>query len=264
MIKIFFKILLVIFIVQLSYTSPASAENIRETPVVKVVKTCAPSVVNISTERLILLRQNPFWGNFGNQYDDFFQEYFRNNFGVMKQNSLGSGVIVSKDGLIVTNAHVIHMASKIYIKIKDQEAQEASLIGVDNMNDLALIKINPAQPLQPIQFADDVMIGETAITIGNPLGLESSVSVGVISGTNRTSYMSQANHIFSNLIQTDASMNPGNSGGALLNLEGKLIGINLAMMQNAQNIGFAVSAEKVKKMLIEYDKVKAKLRNGNT
>lgn len=233
--------------------------GLRETPVVKIVREWSPSVVNISTETIVYLRNNPYWAGYGNQFDNFFQDYYR-TIGTLKQNSLGSGVVVSKDGLIVTNAHVIHMASKIFVTLKGERAVEASVIGVDNANDLALIKINPSHPLKPVKFADDIIIGETAVTIGNPLGLQNSVSAGIISGTNRTSFLPQTSHVFTNLVQTDASINPGSSGGALLNLEGKLIGINVAVVQNAQNIGFAIVADKVKNMLREYDKIKNNIK----
>ena len=254
------KIPLVLLVLALCVL-PASTNlfaNVRETPIVKIVEEWSPSVVNISTETIVYLRNNPYWAGYGNQFDNFFQDYYRTNIGTLKQNSLGSGVVVSKDGLIVTNAHVIHMASKIFVTLKGEKTVEASVIGVDNANDLALIKISPSHPLKPVKFADDIIIGETAVTIGNPLGLQNSVSAGIISGTNRTSFLPQTSHVFTNLVQTDASINPGSSGGALLNLEGKLIGINVAVVQNAQNIGFAVPAGKVKEMLKEYDKIKDK------
>lgn len=248
-------ILLSLIVFGLTVTAQAQ-DNVRHTPVVRVVKECSSSVVNIGTERIILLRQNPFWGNYGERFDDAFEDFFRPSYGTLKQKSLGSGVEVSSDGLIVTNAHVIHMANKIYVTLSNGQIYEAVQIGIDNVNDLALIKIEPKEPLNAVQFADDVITGETVVAIGNPFGLENSVSAGVVSGTNRTTYLPQTNHLLSELIQTDASINPGSSGGALLNLEGKLVGINLAVVQNANNIGFVVPAKKVKDMMQEYERFK--------
>lgn len=237
----------------------AQAESVRETPIVKVIRQCAPSVVNIGTERVVLLRQHPFWGKaYGRQLDDFFNQYAQKMMPAMKLQSLGSGVVVSADGLIVTNAHVVNMASKIYVQLQNGEKYEARLIGTDLQNDLALIQIQPQGQLQPVEFSSDILIGEPVVAVGNPYGLQNSVSAGIVSGTHRTFSASQ-NHTFRDLIQTDAPVNPGNSGGALFNLEGKLMGVNLAIVQNAQSIGFAVSSEKIKYMLEAYDKAKANL-----
>lgn len=237
------------------FASPALADSARMTPAVKVIQRCAPAVVNISTEQLVLLRQNPFWGAYGTQLDDYFNQYSKNYVGAMKFPSVGSGVLVTDDGIIVTNAHVIHMANKIFVTFSDGSTQEAALLGTSVDDDLALIKVkNPKA--KPVPLAHDVMLGETVIAIGNPLGLQNSVSTGVISGTSR-SFASSSSRAFTDLLQTDASINPGSSGGALLNLDGELEGINLAVVQNAQNIGFAVPAKKVQSMLEEYRKVVA-------
>lgn len=227
----------------------------RETPVVRVVKSTAPSVVNISTERVVLLQQHPSWGRYGNMMDSLFTDFFQ-PYGAMKLQSLGSGAVVSDDGVIVTNAHVIHMASKIFAILHDGTTLEAALLGVSQQDDIALIKVDPPKKLKAVEIAGDIIIGETAIAIGNPLGLQNSVTVGVVSGTNRTFFSPATKHVFSSLIQTDAAINFGSSGGPLLNLEGKLIGINLAVAEGASNIGFAVPGEKVRLMLEEYEKVK--------
>ena len=216
--------------------------------------------MNISTEKLVLLQHNPFWGNYGNQFDNFFNTYNQNFINAMKTTSLGSGVVVSGDGLIITNAHVVHMASRVFVTLQDGQTLEASLLGTDNDDDLALLQISPPSPIKPVPLSDDILLGETVIAIGNPLGLNGSVSSGIVSGTGRSFNAGTGNHSFTDLIQTDASINPGSSGGALLNLEGRLLGINLAVFQNAQNIGFAVPASKIKKMLAEYEKVKEKFK----
>ncbi len=240
---------------------PAAADNLRETPIVKAVRKCAPTVVNIGTEQMVQLQQNPFWGQqLGGQMDAFHNNFFQNQaptaFGKLAIQSLGSGIIVSPDGLIVTNAHVASKASKIFVTLPDGAKSEAILIGTDNENDLALIQIYTKKPLPYLEIANDVIIGETVISIGNPLGLENSVSAGIVSGTNRTFYTQPQIESFKDLIQTDASINLGSSGGALVNLEGKLTGMNMAVMQNAQGLGFAIPAKKIKRMLDEYEKVR--------
>ena len=233
------------------------------TPVVKAVQKCAPTVVNIGTEQRVQLQQNPFWGQqLGGQMDALHNNFFENQapvaYGKLTIQSLGSGILVSPDGLIVTNAHVAGMASKFFITLPNGSKMEAVLLGTDNMNDLALLKVEPEKPLPYVEIAENVLIGETVISIGNPLGLENSVSAGIVSGTNRTFYTQPQIESFRDLIQTDASINQGSSGGALVNLEGKLTGMNMAVMQNAQGLGFAIPATKIKKMLEEYEKVRNK------
>lgn len=230
----------------------SSVINPRETPIVKVVKENAEAVVNISTERIILLRENPAWGSYGNELDYFFGEFFglqrRSRMRKMKLNSVGSGVVINKEGLIVTNAHVIHRASNIFVVFNDGNSIPGKVVYEDPQNDLAIVKVKPEQPLKVAKLgsAADVMIGETAVAIGNPLGLENSVSAGIISGKKRDIHSSRGEIVLEGLIQTDAPINPGNSGGALLNLDGELIGINVAVVQNSQSIGFAIPIDKVK------------------
>lgn len=232
--------------------APSPSPSPRETPVVRVVRDWADSVVNIGTERVVLLRQNPAWGAYGPLFDDFFNQYTA-PYGAMAIQGLGSGVIVSKDGLIATNAHVVQMASRIYVTLHDGTRLEAELIGTNTRDDLALIRIRTTRKLKPVRYAKDVLIGETVVAIANPLGLENSVSAGIVSGTNRKFAAPESDSVFEGLVQTDASINPGSSGGALLNLEGKLVGINLAVVQEAQNIAFAVPAAKLTAMMREYE-----------
>ncbi|HPM42563.1 MAG TPA: trypsin-like peptidase domain-containing protein [Candidatus Omnitrophota bacterium] len=228
--------------------------GIRNTPVVKVIREWAPSVVNISTEKTVLLQANPNYKQFGNFFDDFYKDYFLKTQSTMKLKGVGSGVIVSGSGLIVTNAHVVNMASKVYVVMHDGATYEATLAAINPKSDLALLKINSADKLKPVKLADDVMIGETVVAIGNPLGLENSVSVGVISGLGRKITTQPTGQVvFDGLIQTDASINIGSSGGALLNLEGRLVGINIAVVQGAQSLGFAVSYDKIKSILKDYE-----------
>jgi len=231
--------------------SHCAAGSPRETPVVKVVKDWAPSVVNISTERLVRLGSQPFWGSYGKKFDKAFQKQPKAAVPTMTLKGVGSGVIVSEEGLIVTNAHVVNMTNKVYVMLQDGTACEAKVVGISQNDDIAVLAIITQKPLRAVRLADDVMIGETVVSIGNPFGLENSVSAGIVSGTNRV-FSSGGRVIFDGLIQTDASINQGSSGGALFNLEGRLAGINLAVVQGAQSIGFAIPASKVQKILNRY------------
>ena len=227
---------------------PALADEAsRRTPVVKAVERDGPAVVNVSTERVVVQAvRDPF-------FDPFFEDFFGRvspPSRKVKTTSLGSGVIVDPDGYLVTNEHVIRKASKIHVTLANGTALEADLIASDRGADLALCRIRSAKPLPFVRLdaVSEPMMGETAIAIGNPFGLENSVSVGVVSAKNR-SLLSQGRVAYSDLIQTDASINPGNSGGALLNVDGELIGINTAIYSDAEGIGFAIPVSRVRKAL---------------
>jgi serine protease Do len=162
-------------------------------------------------------------------------------------------VIINSGGYIITNEHVIHEASKIMVNLPGEKTGfEGTLISSVPEKDLALIKIDVKKLLTPIEMgdSDSLMIGETAIALGNPFGLENTVTTGVISAKNR-SVSSGGRVVFSGLLQTDAAINPGNSGGALLDINGRLIGINTAIKQGAEGIGFAIPVNEVKKILKE-------------
>lgn len=230
----------------------AGCDNPRETPIVKVVRENAGAVVNISTEHIVLLRENPVWGSYGSEFDYLFNQFFgaRTRTRALKLKSVGSGVIVDKGGLIVTNAHVVHMASNIFVILNDGTRMPGKVVYENIQDDLALVKVGPVsrKPLTQARLGadDDIIIGETVVAIGNPLGLENSVTVGIISGKGREIHSSEGQKVSDELIQTDAPINPGNSGGALLNLNGELVGINVAVVQNSQSIGFAVPVKKIK------------------
>jgi serine protease Do len=245
--------IIIVLIAFMLYSNACTMKSSRETPVVKVVRQYAPTVVNIKTESIIDLREHPDWGEYGEQMDLFFKKYYGENYseGTFKYKSVGSGVILDKHGRIVTNAHVVQRASNIYVVLNDGTILEAGVIRVSQGDDLAIIKTELPHLVEEVKFADirDVMIGETVIAIGNPLGLENSVTVGVVSGKDRAFSSTMCEYICSGLVQTDASINPGNSGGALLNLDGELVGVNVAVVQDAQNIGFAIPVDKVVKML---------------
>ena len=234
--------------------------DIRRSPVVKAVEAARPSVVNISTE-IINRRYSPF-GDIGDpRLDKFFRDFFEGPFGTReyKRTSLGSGVIIRKDGYILTNEHVILRASKITVTLLDGRSFPAVVVGSDPSSDLAILKIK-SKSLPTIQLGDSdgLMIGETLIAIGNPFGLSHTVTTGVVSANHR-SFRTSDNRVFTDFIQTDASINPGNSGGPLLNIEGDLIGINTAIYGEAQGIGFAIPINRVTRIvenLIDYGEVR--------
>jgi len=236
-----------------------AGDSPRETPVVKVVRDNAPAVVNISTERIVMLRDNPYWGNYGNEFDYLFGQFFGyQRSRALKLKSVGSGVVVDKDGIIVTNAHVVHMASNIFIIFNDGRSLKGQVIYENPREDLALVRITPENPLSTVKLGsiEDLMIGETVVAIGNPLGLENSVTAGIVSGKGREFYSRRGDVVADGLIQVDAPINPGNSGGALLNLDGELVGINVAVVESSQSIGFAIPVDKVKAALQRYAKNK--------
>jgi len=221
---------------------------------VAAVERAAPAVVNISTEQIVVRRGDPFFAFRDPFFDDFFREYFErfSRPQRFKTHSLGSGVIIDPEGHVVTNEHVVRKASRIQLTLADgKTTYEGRLLSADAEHDLALIQVvNPKKPLPAIRMgrSDDLMPGETVIALGNPFGLESTVTVGVVSATNRTIVLN-GREAYSGLIQTDAAINPGNSGGALVNINGELIGINVAIYAEAQGIGFAIPVDKVREVL---------------
>lgn len=229
----------------------------RHTPVVDAVQRALPSVVNISTERVVdVLRGDPLGQARGDLFDRMLQDLFRGA-GVGREpqvaQSLGSGVIIDPSGYILTNYHVIERASTIRVTLADRQTYLARVVAGDELNDLALIRIEAGRPLQAIRMAadGDLMLGESVIVLGNPFGLGHSVTVGVLSAKDREA-RHQGEVIFQDILQTDAAVNPGNSGGPLLNLDGDLIGLNVAIHEAAQNIGFAVPVHRARALLVRW------------
>lgn len=220
----------------------------RQTPVVSAVAKARGAVVNIRTEKIVQRHNSSFFG-FG---DSFFDQFFQDLLPQRKYTtqSLGSGVIIDVRGHILTNAHVVDKASKIFVALAESPRElEAQLIGADEHIDLAVLKIidSGEYPWLPPGRSDDLMLGETVIAIGNPLGLGHSITTGIISSISRRI---QINERFSAVfIQTDALINPGNSGGPLININGELIGINTAIARQAQGIGFSIPIDTVNRVL---------------
>jgi serine protease Do len=239
-------------IVMLAVT-PAGAQSLRRTAVVQVVERVRPAVVNLTARQVVTVRPRSI-------FDDLFPEFAPPGERVMSQ-SLGSGVLISPEGLIVTNEHVIEGAAEIKVRYADGKEDEAEVIGSDADADLALLRASArGRPHLPLADKDDSMIGETVIAIGNPLGLESTVTVGVLSARDRTVTSPSTHRVYTDFLQTDASINPGNSGGGLVDLDGRLIGINTAIIGDAQGIGFAIPAKRVRRVvndLLRYGQVQA-------
>lgn len=239
-----------------------------------LAKKSGPAVVNISTEKTVETSGNQglqeFFRNHprGTPFDDFFDQ-FDQFFGKQgepqqrKERSLGSGFIISADGYVVTNNHVIEKADIIRVNIEngdnDSQSFEAKLVGADPETDLALLKIDAKRDLPFIGFgnSDALDVGEWVMAIGNPFGLDHTVTAGIISAKGRNIRSGP----FDNYIQTDASINPGNSGGPLINDEGEVIGINTAIIARGQGIGFAIPSNMAKR-IIEQLKTEKKVRRG--
>jgi serine protease Do len=213
----------------------------RRSPVVEVFEQCRSAVVNISTtriQRVRMLRQGSLWDDIFDFGRPFVQE--------QRVHAVGSGVVIHEKGYIVTNAHVVAQTSDVRVTFADERSAEATIVSVDPEHDLAVLKVESAAALPYVELgrSDDIMVGETVVAIGNPLGLQHTVTAGIVSALNRDLPFSNE-VIYRGLIQTDAAINPGNSGGTLLNVEGQLIGINTAIRGDAQNVGFAIPVDRL-------------------
>lgn len=218
-----------------------------------------PAVVNIRTEKTTQsgdrMFRHFFSNPFGNKdpFEDFFKQ-FQENIPQRdyKQRSLGSGFLISPDGYIVTNNHVIEGADKIQVKIKNGEEYDAEIVGRDPNTDLALIRIVAEKPLPFIRMGDSeaLKVGEWVVAIGSPFGLEQTVTAGIVSAKGRVI----GSGFYDDFIQTDASINPGNSGGPLINLAGEVVGINTAIVASGQGIGFAIPVNLAKGIIEQLKK----------
>lgn len=231
-----------------TFLPPDSFSNLAES--------ASPAVVNIRTVKTIKgggrvfrhFKKGPFKDDdpMKDFFDRFFDEDQKRDF---KQRSLGSGFIIDKDGYIVTNNHVIDNADKIVVILKDEKEFEAQIVGRDKNTDLALIKIELNHNLPVLRFGDSdaLKVGQWVVAIGNPFGLEQTVTAGIVSAKGRVI----GSGPYDDFIQTDASINPGNSGGPLLNLKGEVIGINTAIVAGGQGIGFAIPVNLAKNIIAQ-------------
>ncbi len=228
---------------------------------VQVAQSVRPAVVNVSTTQRPRPREGRRAPQVPPQFRDFFgEDFFERFFGEPPQReraSLGSGVIVDKRGYILTNNHVIEQADEIEVRLSDKRKFTAKVVGKDSKTDLAVVKIDAPGDLPVAKLGDStkIRIGEWAIAIGSPFGLDQTVTVGVISAVGRSDVGITT---YEDFIQTDASINPGNSGGPLVNLSGEVIGINTAIVATGRGIGFAIPismAKEIKDRLIAQGKV---------
>ncbi len=239
----------------------ASKTNSKDVPgsFADLAEKLMPSVVNIATSQTVTTNVNPFPFDFppGSPFEDMFKD-----FGVPKErktSALGSGFIIDAKGIVVTNNHVIRGAEDIFVRVNGDKDYKAKVIGSDSGMDLAVLKIDSNDRFVPVKLgnSDLARIGDWVIAIGNPFGLGGTVTAGIISARNRSIGLSR----YEDYIQTDASINQGNSGGPLFNMKGEVIGINTAILGQSGSIGigFAIpsnSAKKVISQLIEFGETK--------
>ena len=223
---------------------------------VGVAEHVRPAVVHLGTIQRAKMRRGPSLPPGSD--DPFFKEFFNQFFGSegpappgaeYRQPGLGSGVIIDKRGLVLTNFHVVKGADEIIVRLSDKREYRGQVLGIDSKTDLAVVRFQPDQhalTVAPLGNSDALRVGEWAIAIGNPFGLDQTVTVGVISATGRSDVGIAT---YENFIQTDASINPGNSGGPLVNLKGEVVGINTAIVAAGQGIGFAIPINMVKRVV---------------
>lgn len=224
--------------------APAPAVSRRDATVA-VVERVLPSVVNISTRTIIEVR-DPF--------EALLRDIWRRP-RTDEQISIGSGVIIDEEGYILTNDHVVRRATEIWVKLSDGRERQADRVITSGRSDVALLQIRPrpGDKFTPIHFAadDDLLLGETVISLGNPFGLGGSVSRGILSSKNRRPPAEAQQLTIGDWLQTDAAINPGSSGGPLVNLNGDLIGLNVAVYREGEGIGFAIPVRAVTDTLAE-------------
>jgi len=254
--KIKFIFLTIIFSLSFSLQSnskpvPASFADLAER--------LMPSVVNISTSTTVVTNSNPFPFQFppGSPFEDMFKEFGTPQ--ERKSAALGSGFIIDEDGIVVTNNHVIQDADDIIVRVNGDQEFKAKVLGADPLMDIAVLKLETKEKFIPVPFGDSdkARIGDWVLAIGNPFGLGGTVTAGIISARNRSIGLSR----YEDFIQTDASINSGNSGGPLFDMEGNVIGINTAILgrNGSIGIGFSIpsnSAQQVIKQLIEFGETK--------
>ncbi|MBV8883589.1 MAG: trypsin-like peptidase domain-containing protein, partial [Chroococcidiopsidaceae cyanobacterium CP_BM_RX_35] len=251
--------------------APASAVPVSDTPssqkvaasipvgtdpnfIAGIVERDGPAVVRIDTTQTVTTKAPDIFN------DPFFRQFFGSSEAIPSQRrverGIGSGFIIGADGLILTNAHVVNGADTVNVRLKDGRTFKGKVLGADSVTDVAVVKIQAGKlPTIPVGNSNDVKPGQWAIAIGNPLGFDNTVTSGIISATGRNS--SDLPDIGSkeqvNFIQTDAAINPGNSGGPLLNSKGQVVGMNTAIIQGAQGIGFAIPINSAMKIATQLE-----------
>lgn len=253
-----FKHLLFFFVLTAILSFPLSealshdfSESISAT-----VKRLTPSVVNISTTNVI--KTSPYQDEY---FKKFFEKFFSDQLPgrEFRNKGLGSGFIMSSDGYIITNNHVVRRAEEIEVILEGGKKYTAKIVGTDPVTDLALLKIDPEEPLPAVEMGDSssLAIGDSVFAIGNPFGLGHTVTAGIVSAKGRALGIGR----YDNFIQTDAAINPGNSGGPLFDYEGKVVGVNTAVMARGQGLGFAIPIN-MTKTVVEHLKVHGKVIRG--
>jgi serine protease Do len=251
--------------VPVSATTPAAAIANAATPssFADIAKKMSPSVVNLKVVKKM--------GNVGfvqpdipdGPFHDFFEKFFQ---GMPQtaptprtQKGMGSGVIISKDGYVLTNNHVVDGAKEVIITLADQKEYKGRIIGTDRQTDVAVVKIDAHEsfPASTLGNSDALKVGDWVVAIGNPFGLDRTVTAGIVSAKGRVIGAGP----YDNFIQTDASINPGNSGGPLLNMQGEVVGINTAIVAQGQGIGFAIPVNMVKTLIPQLE-TKGKVTRG--
>ena len=268
------RLFVAIFLLSCQLETPpfAQQEGIdksRQTAITYAIEQISNSVVGINVTQLKQQQVNPFFDPF---WGGFFP-YTR----TFKVDNMGSGVLVSPDGYIITNTHVVDNATEIVVTLRGGKSYEAQLVGMDNLTDIALVKVDDSDlPFADLGNSDELIVGEWAIALGNPLGLfdvnhQPTATAGIISGVKMDFGLKESGHVYQNMIQTDAAINPGNSGGPLVNALGEVIGINTFIMTGSNyssgsiGIGFAIPINRVKEVaedLKKFGKVERSYTTG--
>ncbi len=253
------------YYIVLSDNKSLSIDSDRNSAIINAIENASNSVVGINVTQLKQKRSTSIW-------DPFFFPYAR----TYQVDNLGSGVLVSDDGYVITNAHVVENAHEIVVTLMGGERYDAILIGIDNLTDVAVLKINgDIFPFSELGDSDNLVVGEWAIALGNPLGLfdishQPTATAGIISGFDLDFGLKESGHVYQDMIQTDASINPGNSGGPLVNSNGDVIGINTFILTGSEynsgsvGIGFAIPINRVKEVFEDLKKFGKVKRNYNT
>ncbi len=226
------------------------SQNNEESFVAKAVARTGSAVVRIDTETVVTRRNDPL------SNDPFLRDFFGGQFPMNPSQEQrivgqGSGFIIDESGVILTNAHVVDNANKVTVTLKDGRTFKGEVKGVDDVTDLAVVKIESkgsALPVAPLGDSSKIQVGDWAIAVGNPVGLDNTVTLGIISTLGRSAAKVGIPDKRVEFIQTDAAINPGNSGGPLLNAKGEVVGINTAIRADAMGIGFAIPINQAKSL----------------